>query len=129
MPLAVKLSEKDYAYFVTEEEMKEDPNNESQETSNQNSAQQAYNKETGEINWDCPCIAGMTDPPCGDKFKEAFSCFVFSKAEPKGADCIELFRDMQSCFQEHPEKYAKDLRLNDDDDDADIQSKNEQTKN
>ena len=57
--------------------------------------EEAYNPETGEINWDCPCIAGMVKPPCGDKFKEAFSCFVYSKAEPKGSECINEFREMK----------------------------------
>ncbi|KAL2918851.1 Oxidoreductase [Polyrhizophydium stewartii] len=77
-------------------------------------AQQAYNEETGEINWDCPCLGPMTQPPCGDVFKEAFSCFVYSKEEPKGMDCVEQFRAMQSCFREHPEIYGDD----EDDDDA-----------
>lgn len=79
------------------------------------SPEDAYNPETGEINWDCPCIAGMTQPPCGEKFKEAFSCFVYSKSEPKGVDCVEQFREMQSCFQQHPEIYGRD----DDEDGAD----------
>ena len=51
----------------------------------------------------------MTQPPCGETFKAAFSCFVYSKEEPKGADCVELFREMQSCFQQHPEIYGKEL--------------------
>jgi intermembrane space import and assembly protein 40 len=49
----------------------------------------------------------MVKPPCGDTFKAAFSCFVYSKQEPKGADCIQQFREMQECFQAHPEIYAK----------------------
>eukprot|EP00842_Homolaphlyctis_polyrhiza_P004576 jgi/Hompol1/5119/HPOL_000430-RA len=58
--------------------------------------QEAFNEETGEINWDCPCLGPMVQPPCGDSFKEAFSCFVYSKEEPKGVDCIEQFRAMQA---------------------------------
>ena len=54
--------------------------------------QGAFNPETGEINWDCPCLGGMADGPCGPEFKEAFSCFVFSKEEPKGMDCIDRFK-------------------------------------
>lgn len=54
--------------------------------------QGAFNEETGEINWDCPCLGGMADGPCGPDFKEAFSCFVFSKEEPKGVDCIDKFK-------------------------------------
>ena len=54
--------------------------------------QGAFNPETGEINWDCPCLGGMATGPCGDEFKAAFSCFVFSKEEPKGMDCIDKFK-------------------------------------
>ncbi|GAA5958275.1 hypothetical protein JCM10213_007120, partial [Rhodosporidiobolus nylandii] len=54
----------------------------------------AFNPETGEINWDCPCLGGMADGPCGEEFKQAFSCFVYSEAEPKGIDCVEKFRGM-----------------------------------
>ena len=53
--------------------------------------QGAFNPETGEINWDCPCLGGMADGPCGEEFKTAFSCFVYSTEEPKGMDCIEKF--------------------------------------
>lgn len=54
--------------------------------------QGAFNPETGEINWDCPCLGGMATGPCGEQFKGAFSCFVYSKEEPKGMDCIENFK-------------------------------------
>jgi intermembrane space import and assembly protein 40 len=54
--------------------------------------QGAFNPETGEINWDCPCLGGMADGPCGEQFKAAFSCFVYSTEEPKGMDCIEKFK-------------------------------------
>jgi hypothetical protein len=43
----------------------------------------AVNYETGEIDWDCPCLGNAAKGPCGTEFKEAFSCFVFSKAEEK----------------------------------------------
>jgi intermembrane space import and assembly protein 40 len=52
----------------------------------------AFNPETGEINWDCPCLGGMAHGPCGEQFKAAFSCFVHSKDEPKGMDCIDRFK-------------------------------------
>lgn len=61
---------------------------------------------TGEINWDCPCLKGALEPPCGPVFKEAFSCFVASQTEPKGEDCLEKFVALQECFRAHPEKYA-----------------------
>ena len=66
----------------------------------------AFNPETGEINWDCPCLGGMADGPCGEEFKAAFSCFVYSEAEPKGIDCVERFRNMQTCFRKHPDIYG-----------------------
>lgn len=54
--------------------------------------QAAFNPETGEINWDCPCLGGMAHGPCGEEFRAAFSCFVYSEVEPKGMDCIEKFQ-------------------------------------
>ncbi|ODV89634.1 hypothetical protein CANCADRAFT_32822 [Tortispora caseinolytica NRRL Y-17796] len=78
----------------------------------------AYDPETGEINWDCPCLGGMADGPCGEEFKAAFSCFVYSESDPKGVDCIEKFQAMQSCFRKYPEVYAEELRNPDDDETA-----------
>ncbi|KAF5102865.1 hypothetical protein D0Z00_000123 [Geotrichum galactomycetum] len=69
----------------------------------------AFNPDTGEINWDCPCLGGMANGPCGEEFKTAFSCFVYSEAEPKGVDCIEKFSAMQDCFRRHPDVYAEEL--------------------
>ncbi len=62
------------------------------------SQQGAFNPETGEINWDCPCLGGMAHGPCGEDFKAAFSCFVFSAEEPKGMDCIDKFQYVFSVF-------------------------------
>jgi len=76
--------------------------------------QGAFNEETGEINWDCPCLGGMAHGPCGEEFKEAFSCFVYSKEEPKGVECIEKFKGMQDCFRQHPEMYASELEDDED---------------
>lgn len=55
-------------------------------------SQGAFNPETGEINWDCPCLGGMAHGPCGEEFKAAFSCFVYSNEEPKGIECIDKFK-------------------------------------
>ena len=63
-------------------------------------------KANGEINWDCPCLQGMADGPCGEPFKDAFSCFHYSEAEPKGVDCIDQFKSMQECFVKYPELYG-----------------------
>lgn len=73
------------------------------------SQQGAFNEETGEINWDCPCLGGMAHGPCGEQFRDAFSCFVYSKEEPKGVDCIDKFKNMQNCFREHPDIYGAEL--------------------
>jgi len=89
-------------------------------------SQGAFNEETGEINWDCPvrfhykrvpdfadmgitlqCLGGMADGPCGEQFKAAFSCFVYSDAEPKGVECVEKFKNMQDCFRKHPDIYGE----------------------
>jgi mitochondrial intermembrane space import and assembly protein 40 len=66
----------------------------------------AFNPVTGEINWDCPCLGGMAHGPCGPEFREAFSCFVFSEADPKGINCVDKFQNMQNCFRAHPAVYA-----------------------
>jgi len=72
-------------------------------------SQGAFNPETGEINWDCPCLGGMAHGPCGEEFKAAFSCFVYSTEEPKGMDCIDKFKGMQDCFRKYPEVYGAEL--------------------
>ncbi|KAL4974250.1 hypothetical protein BDW66DRAFT_140379 [Aspergillus desertorum] len=77
--------------------------------------QAAFNPETGEINWDCPCLGGMAYGPCGEEFRAAFSCFVYSEEEPKGMDCIDKFKAMQDCFRAHPDVYGAEL---DDDEEA-----------
>ncbi|KAF2750053.1 hypothetical protein M011DRAFT_228880 [Sporormia fimetaria CBS 119925] len=78
--------------------------------------QGAFNPETGEINWDCPCLGGMAHGPCGEEFKAAFSCFVYSTEEPKGMDCVEKFKGMQDCFRQYPEIYGSELDTDDEDD-------------
>lgn len=82
---------------------------------------------SGEINWNCPCLGGMATGPCGVEFREAFSCFHYSEAEPKGSDCYDTFKTMQDCMAEYPTVYDKngddkegvdlgiDLGLDDDD--------------
>merc|ERR1712107_360417 len=60
------------------------------------------------INWNCPCLGGMAVGPCGMEFRDAFSCFHNSTADPKGSDCIEKFANMQICMSGYPELYDKD---------------------
>ncbi len=82
-----------------------DVSNQSSSSENLNTTTSAINEETGEINWDCPCLKSALAPPCGEFFKEAFSCFVSSKADPKGSDCLDKFAAMQECFRVHPDIY------------------------
>ncbi|EAU32937.1 predicted protein [Aspergillus terreus NIH2624] len=86
-----------------------------QELEDEAGQEAAFNPETGEINWDCPCLGGMAHGPCGEEFKAAFSCFVYSTEEPKGMDCIEKFKGMQDCFRQYPDVYGAELE---DDDEA-----------
>ncbi|XP_036322672.1 mitochondrial intermembrane space import and assembly protein 40 [Rhagoletis pomonella] len=69
----------------------------------------------GEINWSCPCLGGMATGPCGVEFRDAFSCFHYSKADPKGSDCFEAFRAMQDCFVQYPTVYNKSAGNDDED--------------
>jgi len=69
----------------------------------------AFNPVTGEINWDCPCLGGMAHGPCGQQFRDAFACFVYSEDEPKGINCVEKFKLMQDCFRQHPDVYAEEI--------------------
>lgn len=66
--------------------------------------QGAFNPETGEINFDCPCLGGMAHGPCGEEFKAAFSCFVYSDQEPKGIECIDKFQYVPGAWsrRQHP---------------------------
>lgn len=63
----------------------------------------------GEINWNCPCLGGMATGPCGVEFRDAFSCFHYSEAEPKGSDCFDAFQSMQDCFSKYPTVYNQNL--------------------
>lgn len=65
----------------------------------------------GDINWNCPCLGGMATGPCGVEFREAFSCFHYSEAEPKGSDCFDNFQTMQDCFAKYPTVYNQNLDL------------------
>lgn len=62
----------------------------------------------GDINWNCPCLGGMASGPCGQQFKDAFSCFHYSTEEIKGSECVDYFRGMQECMQRYPELYPQE---------------------
>ncbi|KAJ1666087.1 Oxidoreductase [Coemansia sp. RSA 1813] len=94
--------------------------NESKEESKGESQSEAFDPETGEINWDCPCLGGMAHGTCGEEFKTAFSCFVYSEEEPKGMDCIDAFKAMQDCFRAHPEEYANEIAEEEEEDNDNV---------
>jgi intermembrane space import and assembly protein 40 len=80
------------AELVAEKERAQASEGGVQELEEEAGQQGAFNPETGEINWDCPCLGGMATGPCGEQFKAAFSCFVHSTEEPKGMDCVDKFK-------------------------------------
>ncbi|QLQ79914.1 hypothetical protein HG537_0C05630 [Torulaspora globosa] len=94
----------------TDEELQKEEEAQLEPTNQEAEKEGAYNPDTGEINWDCPCLGGMAHGPCGEEFKLAFSCFVFSEAEPKGIDCVEKFQGMQECFRKYPDYYAEQIK-------------------
>jgi len=100
-----KEEKKDVVIFLTEEEASE-PSKVS--LAENNDTPPGLILPNGDINWNCPCLGGMAVGPCGMEFRDAFSCFHYSTADPKGSDCIEKFADMQMCTQRFPELYDKD---------------------
>ncbi|XP_051933049.1 mitochondrial intermembrane space import and assembly protein 40-like [Hippocampus zosterae] len=105
----VKQEGKDKIIFVTKEDhatpsnaelVEEDPDDPYEE--------RGLILPNGEINWNCPCLGGMASGPCGTEFKEAFSCFHYSKEEVKGSECLDQFRAMQECMQLYPELYPQE---------------------
>jgi len=50
----------------------------------------------------------MAAGPCGYEFRQAFSCFHYSTADPKGSDCVDQFRGMQECMAKYPGLYDTD---------------------
>jgi len=96
--------DKDRVIFLTEEDAKKPSSVELSPPAPEDGPQSVIN-EDGSINWNCPCLGGMAMGPCGVEFREAFSCFHYSEAEPKGSDCIEKFVGMQECMTAHPEVY------------------------
>uniref|UniRef100_A0A1A8NI10 Coiled-coil-helix-coiled-coil-helix domain containing 4 n=3 Tax=Nothobranchius TaxID=28779 RepID=A0A1A8NI10_9TELE len=106
---SVREEGKDKIIFVTKEDheapssaelVEEDPNDPYEE--------QGLILPSGEINWNCPCLGGMASGPCGIEFKDAFSCFHYSKEEVKGSECIDHFRSMQECMQKYPDLYPQE---------------------
>merc|ERR1711953_661528 len=93
---------KDKIIFISEEDAKQKS---SIEFSKPEEEPTSLVQKDGSINWGCPCIGSMAIGPCGVEFREAFSCFHYSEAEPKGSDCFEKFSDMNECMSKYPELY------------------------
>ena len=51
----------------------------------------------------------MATGPCGVEFRDAFSCFHYSEADPKGSDCYDAFKTMQDCMQQYPKVYNQSI--------------------
>ncbi|KAK4536820.1 hypothetical protein CDCA_CDCA09G2845 [Cyanidium caldarium] len=56
----------------------------------------------------CPCIDNMKKGSCGGAFVAAYRCFLESETDPKGADCIDFFQQMQDCMVAHADEYHLD---------------------
>ena len=56
----------------------------------------------------CPCIDNMKRGSCGGAFVAAYRCFLESETDPKGADCIDFFQQMQDCMVAHADEYHLD---------------------
>ncbi|KAK3754896.1 hypothetical protein RRG08_020809 [Elysia crispata] len=95
---------KDQVIFATKEDMDE-PSKAIINVQDDSEEQPGLILPNGDINWECPCLGGMATGPCGVQFREAFSCFHYSTAEPKGSDCYEAFLTMQDCMSNYPEVY------------------------
>ena len=61
------------------------------------------------IDWDCPCLAGVKEGPCGQLFMDALDCHIKSSSPQNG--CIEKFMKMTDCMREHPKEYAEFLNI------------------
>ncbi|ORY66742.1 hypothetical protein LY90DRAFT_222717, partial [Neocallimastix californiae] len=62
----------------------------------------SFNSETGEINWNCPCLGDITKGLCAKEYKAAFSCYIYSQAYPKGMYCIEKIQRNTRLVQKIP---------------------------
>ncbi|TRY62538.1 hypothetical protein TCAL_00867 [Tigriopus californicus] len=71
----------------------------------EDTAPQGLVQSDGSINWNCPCLGGMAVGPCGMEFREAFECFHYSESDPKGAECLDKFSQMQGCMKQFPDLY------------------------
>ncbi|ONM15787.1 Cox19-like CHCH family protein [Zea mays] len=58
---------------------------------------------------DCPCVADLKNGPCGGQFVDAFSCFLRSREEEKGSDCVKPFITLQDCIKANPEAFSKEI--------------------
>lgn len=61
--------------------------------------------------WNCACFGDELIKPCAEGFKEAYTCFHYSKAQPKGSECIPHMQKYKDCAilnrKDYPEKFTK----------------------
>ncbi|KAL2611574.1 hypothetical protein R1flu_023266 [Riccia fluitans] len=46
----------------------------------------------------CPCLDDLKQGPCGQRFQDAFRCFILSKEAEKGAECAYQFTQFEMCM-------------------------------
>ncbi|CAK8689338.1 mitochondrial intermembrane space import and assembly protein 40-like [Clavelina lepadiformis] len=61
----------------------------------------------GEINWDCPCLGNLPNGPCGQNFRDAFSCWVENRNDEAtfAEKCWDNFTKWEGCISEHRDIY------------------------
>jgi len=47
----------------------------------------------------CESVQDVLKSSCGGEFRAAFECYVTSRSEPKGADCVGSFLSLQKCMK------------------------------
>ncbi|KAL3682911.1 hypothetical protein R1sor_000933 [Riccia sorocarpa] len=55
----------------------------------------------------CPCLDDLKQGPCGQKFQDAFRCFVLSKEAERGAECLHQFTQFEMCITANSEMFQK----------------------
>eukprot|EP00298_Acanthocystis_sp_HF-20_P002055 c12524_g1_i2.p1 GENE.c12524_g1_i2~~c12524_g1_i2.p1 ORF type:complete len:105 (+),score=34.77 c12524_g1_i2:35-349(+) len=73
----------------------------------ENNPQKVLSEEEIQEALSCPCLDSMKNSPCSTQFMTSFECFIRSTNEVKGEECVEMFSNMQKCFEENKEHYDK----------------------
>lgn len=57
------------------------------------------------IDWDCPCLQGVKDGPCGTVIIESMKCFEEAETEQQSMGCAVKFAAMRECMKKYPVEY------------------------